>query len=72
MSCLNAEPWLLEPGGYLQWVEYDPVSFKVVAQDPSLKQSANEKHVEIIRGPQGKATECVEITYRSNRTNNHH
>lgn len=48
-----------EPGGYLQWVEYDPVSFKVVSPDPSLKQSANEKHVQIIRGPEGKATESV-------------
>ena len=48
-----------EPGGYLQWVEYDPVSFKVVSPDPSLKQSANEKHVQIIRGPEGKATELV-------------
>ncbi|MCJ1457254.1 hypothetical protein MMC28_007621 [Mycoblastus sanguinarius] len=48
---------LLKPGGHLQWVEYDPVSFKVVSPDPLLKQSANEKHVEIIRGPEGKVTE---------------
>ncbi|MCJ1366387.1 hypothetical protein MMC16_005515 [Acarospora aff. strigata] len=48
---------LLKPGGYLQWVEYDPISFTVVSPDPSLKQSANQKHVQIIQGPAGKATE---------------
>lgn len=48
-----------EPGGYLQWVEYNPISFKVVSPDPTLKQTANEKHVMIIRGPEGKATEFV-------------
>ena len=48
-----------EPGGYLQWVEYDPISFRVVSPNPSLKQSANEKHVQIIRGPDGNATELV-------------
>lgn len=48
-----------EPGGYLQWVEYDPISFKVVSPDLSLKQNANEKHVQIIRGPEDKATELV-------------
>lgn len=47
---------MLKPGGFLQWVEYDPASFKVVSPDPSLKQSANEKHVEIIRGPEGVVT----------------
>ncbi len=55
----NADLTHSEPGGYLQWVEYDPISFKVVSPDPSLKQSANEKHVHIIRGPDGKATESV-------------
>ena len=48
-----------EPGGYLQWVEYDPSSFQVVSPDPSLKKSANEKHVQIIRGPNGEATESA-------------
>lgn len=55
----NADLAHSEPGGYLQWVEYDPVSFKVVSPDPSLRQSANEKHVQIIRGPEGKAIELV-------------
>ena len=45
-----------EPGGFLQWVEYDPISFRVVSPEPSLKQTANEEHVEIIRGPHGIAT----------------
>ena len=48
-----------EPGGYLQWVEYDPMSFRVVSPDLSLKQTANERHVEIVRGPQGSTTESV-------------
>ncbi|KAL8642877.1 MAG: hypothetical protein Q9228_000466 [Teloschistes exilis] len=47
---------LLKPGGFLQWVEYDPTSFRVVSPDPALKQTANEQHVQIIRGPQGVAT----------------
>ena len=46
-----------EPGGYLQWVEYDPTSFRVVSPDQSLKQSANEKHIELIRGPHGSTVE---------------
>ncbi|KAL9602211.1 MAG: hypothetical protein Q9179_002615 [Wetmoreana sp. 5 TL-2023] len=47
---------MLKPGGFLQWVEYDPTSFRVVSPEPSLKQSANDKHIQIIRGPQGIAT----------------
>ncbi|KAL8823772.1 MAG: hypothetical protein Q9191_005563 [Dirinaria sp. TL-2023a] len=47
---------MLKPGGFLQWVEYDPASFKVVSPDPTLKQSSSEKHVEIIRGPNGVVT----------------
>ncbi|KAL8673086.1 MAG: hypothetical protein Q9168_002469 [Polycauliona sp. 1 TL-2023] len=47
---------MLKPGGYLQWVEYDPTTFKVISIDSSLKQTANEKHVSIIRGPGGVTT----------------
>lgn len=47
------------PGDYLQWVEYDPMSFRVVSPDMSLKQTANERHGEIVRGPQGSTTESV-------------
>ena len=47
---------MAEPGGYLQWVEYDPTTFEVVSPIPSLAQGANEQHVQIIRGPQGLAT----------------
>ena len=47
------------PGGYLQWVEYDPMSFKVVSPGLSLKRAANEQHVDIIRGPQGVTTKLV-------------
>ena len=50
----------------MQWVEYDPASFKVVSPDSSLEQSANEKHVQIIRGPEGKATELVSHIIRPN------
>ncbi|KAL8728212.1 MAG: hypothetical protein Q9181_005425 [Wetmoreana brouardii] len=45
-----------KPGGFLQRVEYDPTSFRVVSPEPSLKRSANEKHVQIIRGPEGVTT----------------
>lgn len=45
-----------EPGGYLQWVEYDPTSFEVVLPDSSLKRNANDQHVQIICGPEGVAT----------------
>ncbi|KAI4195788.1 MAG: hypothetical protein LQ350_006982 [Teloschistes chrysophthalmus] len=58
--------FFLEPGGFLQWVEYNPTSFRVVSPDPALKQTANEQHVQIIRGPQGVATTWVQ---RSNPRN---
>ena len=48
-----------EPGGYLQWVEHDPITFRVVSPNPSLNQSANEKHIQIIKGSNGNATESV-------------
>ena len=47
------------PGGYLQWVEYDPMSFKVISTDVSLKRAANEQYVDIIRGSQGITTKLV-------------
>ena len=47
------------PGGYLQWVEYDPMSFRVVSTESSLKQTANGRHVEVIRGPQGTVTKSL-------------
>ena len=56
---INADIAHSEPGGYLQWVEYDPMSFKVVSPDPSAEQNANEQHVHIIKGPNGQATELV-------------
>lgn len=66
LSTLIVGRWLVyadladsEPGGYLQWVEYDPISFKVVSTYPSTKRTANEKHVHIIKGPNGQATELV-------------
>ena len=34
------------PSGYLQWVKYDPISFRVVLPDLSLKQTANERHID--------------------------
>ena len=50
---------ITEPGGHLQWVEYDPASFEVVSPDLALKQSSNEQHIQIIRGPQGVSTKSV-------------
>ena len=58
----NADMIRPELGEYLQWVEYGSTSFKVVSPDPLLKQCANEKHVQIIRGPEGKVTESVDLS----------
>lgn len=38
------------------------MSFKVMSPDPSLKQSANDQHVQIIRGPEGHATKYIPLT----------
>ena len=34
-----------EPGGFLQWADYEPTAFKVVPPNKTPKQSANEHNV---------------------------
>ncbi|KAL8687373.1 MAG: hypothetical protein Q9218_006434 [Villophora microphyllina] len=48
---------MLKPEGVLLWVEYDPTSFRVISPHPSLKQIANEQHLHIICGPEGRPIE---------------
>ncbi|KAL9598445.1 MAG: hypothetical protein Q9219_004481 [cf. Caloplaca sp. 3 TL-2023] len=40
MAVLKELLKMLKPGGFLQWVDYDPTSMKVQSSSPSLKQSA--------------------------------
>lgn len=40
----------LEPGGYLQWVEYDPLSVYIDSVDSDLQRTATEKFMSTIKG----------------------
>ena len=47
------------PGGYLQWVEYDPISFSLISPDVSLKRDASEQYVDIMRESQSLISKLV-------------
>jgi hypothetical protein len=42
----------VEPGGFLQLIEYEPASFKIVLPEPSLKRNATEQLFQMLRGPE--------------------